>query len=80
MHLPPVHVTAAGLQQSATVVQLSLTPWQLTLLTSTHVPMSQNPEQHSKPAPHVPPAVGPDAEAVHCASAQNPRMLVVSSS
>src|SRR6185369_2346701 len=75
-HTPLTQFTLSLLQQSAATLHESPSSLQTNVFVSTHTPESQKPEQHSKPAWHAPPPfVG-----MHAASAQKPRMFVVSSS
>jgi hypothetical protein len=72
-----LQLTGPALQQSDVDPHAPPTPTQLIWLTSTHCPCSQNPEQHSKPAPHAPPVVPAGTLDVQLASAQKPRMFGV---
>ncbi len=52
-----MHLTTPALQQSLVIVHAPPSPTQLCLLTSTQTPVSQNPEQHSKPFAHTMPGL-----------------------
>ena len=52
VHVAFVQLTTDVLQQSPAVLQLPPAPTQESVLTSTHLPFSQNPEQHWKPLVH----------------------------